>query len=317
MQTISSPRQIAINLIEQNVSLIKNKSPIKLSENGKTDIHTQRGIFYIAQYILHFDNKARTKNESNSLRSKSIVALDKWTELSKLCQLIGKAALPISWSDTQKSAFFLKEGVCAGTVLGYFSNFFKELDNPPPFPSLPPHLHSSPFPLGTELQSIQTNVQFYPFQLNEQVTEESSHLRFLHATFKIGARFKGNTTEITSAKILKQIGLKLNRRIPLEEKISFKIEELIPQLNQLTSPHNGYLLAIINDTGESNHALALYLQAPFHFVDSNYGIAVAQSLDTLLLFLANFLLEKYPNHHKFVLLEFTSLSQDSTPLRGP
>ena len=115
--------------------------------------------------------------------------------------------------------------------------------------------------------------------------------------------------EYVPNKLLNRQQLKMVNRYPaLKEKtkLVYPITDLLKTLKNLPSRNHkkaGYLLGL---AGAQNHSVALYLQPPFHFFDSRFGLAISDNKEEFLLFLANFLTEKYPDHSGFALLEFTA-----------
>ncbi len=114
--------------------------------------------------------------------------------------------------------------------------------------------------------------------------------------------------EFVPDRILKEKELQIVKRIPdsrTSQLQAFPIQHLIAELKQLSiqGGQSGYLLGL---SGPVNHALALHLNPPFHFVDPQYGIAIADSYEDLILFLAAHLTEKYANYNAFALLEIAS-----------
>lgn len=229
----------------------------------------------------------------------STVELDrKWASLVELCQSFGSSVFA-SISDAEMNSIFLgKEiGLCAATILHYFSKFFQ-------FHSV--HW-SSPFALKTNPQvDAQSGVKFYPFAIHSATLEKQTRiLRFIQASYKIAYALKKEALKLVPPNILKKEHLQIIKRIPdpdAQHRLSFEIKEFLPELRKLASQPSsgGYLLAL---AGPINHSLGIYLQDPFHFIDPSNGIGIAQSSEDLLLFLASYLAEKFPHYRHFALLE--------------
>lgn len=136
-------------------------------------------------------------------------------------------------------------------------------------------------------------------------------LRFLQAVYKIESAF--STFRYFPKQILKRENLELVRRVPevKSANLSFPISEIFTIIKELEAQSNkgsGYLLCL---EGPLNHGFGLYLKAPYHFVDPAHGLAVSDNKHDLLLFLANYLAEKYPDYHSFALLEFSATQIES------
>lgn len=267
-------------------------------------------ILHITNFINNFYNEEAQKPAA--LMQRNLMIFKKWENLSNLCHIMPN--FPFSQlKECEINNFLLGNGICTGIIVHYFNQFF-QMHVP---------LEASPFPLALDAIVTPTmGVNFYPFKINKKILEEqTTYLRFLQATYKLTCALKPrNSLEFLPNNILKNNGIEIVQRIPdnqVSGKNSFNITDLTFQLKQVADQdqnERGYLLGI---GGSSNHALALYLKHPFHFVDPSLGIGTANNLEDLILFLASYLTKKYPNYLSFALLAFApqpscvhSLSED-------
>lgn len=253
----------------------------------------------IALHLNHYILCLSDLSSFSTHRIESLLVLRKWSNMTTLCRLISHSPFS-SLSEHEVSSFFLGSGLCAGATIYHFSKFF-QMGSP----------LESIYPIREKLEvcgGVEKNAEFHPFYLEkESLNQFPSSLRFLQASYKL-ARSKCKQRSYISATVLKNFKLRLVKRIPeLKEgvKMFFKVEALIPQLKLCSDQDRAYILGI--RYGDKSHALAVYPSAPYHFVDPMNGIGVAENVQNFLLFLANFLTEKYPNCTKFALLEFESL----------
>jgi hypothetical protein len=274
---------------------------------------SQKGVLYneelfrtqvaahLAQFVLNFSHQVDLKPGLS--HAKNLLALRKWSQFTHLCQSIGDS--PFSYlPDSEVNHLLLGDGLCVGAVLQHFSQLFKSNSSL----SL---ANSFPMKVGDPL--IAKEVTFYPFKVDEKLLEKQTReFRFLQAAYRVayGMR-REQSLEFVPQQVLKSNNLELVRRIPdfTETKLAFPIQEFLPELKQLADEKGsgrGYLLGI-ND-GSTRHSIALCLQPPYHFMDLRHGVVVAHNLESLLLFLANYLTLKYPKSYAFALLEFRPLS---------
>lgn len=278
-----------------------------LKEDKKNEIDQQIN-FHLTQYIANFSSNQCALPTYK--RVETLFARRKWVKLTQLCRLIGDSPF-IFLNDSEIINLFLGNGLCVGGVIQHFNRFFHERScgNSSLFP-----LECPPFPIQDPLFS-EEGIRFYPFEVNaDSLKMQTQHLRFLQTAYKASFTFKKvGPLEFIPSSILKNHDLKVEKRIPdlsvSREKV-LKITDLLPKLKELAEQNtheNGYLLAI---KGESmGHAIALHLKMPFHFMDLPHGVAVADSLEQLTLFLAVYLTEKYTTFYSFYLLEFLSTSK--------
>jgi hypothetical protein len=267
-------------------------------KRNKRDILTRRIALHLTQYILSYSN-ASVLFSPDRFRLESLLALRKWTQLSQICKSIAHSSLkPLS--DAIEN-FLFGEGLCAAMVVYHFSKFFEK-----------PSFLNHPFVIK-EISELDLNkkVCFYSFDLDKSALKgHSNTLYFLQAAYRVTRAFNNKkSSEYIASPILGKFGLKLEKRIPqlkeeATEKSFFYIEELISRLKKHCLLDKAYLLGISD--GLTAHALGVYLGEPLHFIDPGFGIGTAESQDELLLFLANYITEKYPYHQTFALLEFSS-----------
>lgn len=269
--------------------------------NGKRIVrnNTQEKLIllHIDQFIAHFNNDALQK--ASSLQLRRWIVLSGWTNLSILCQLMPNSCFS-NLSNSEINNFLLGEGICTGTVIHYFNQFF-QTHSP---------TKSSPFPLALNaIMSVKNRAEFYLFKSDKAFLEkQTDRLRFLQASYKLAYELKPtHSLEFLSTGILKNANIEIVQRIPDSQELgknAFSIQELIFQLKQLAQNQNdrGYLLGVSGAT--THHALGLYLQAPFHFLDPGQGIGIANRLEDLILFLASYLTERYSQCVSFALLAF-------------
>ena len=259
-------------------------------------------IQHLSHYILEFDEMFQKYSKFSILCAESLLVLRKWSEITLLCQDLPSSHL-IGLKNSEFNNLFFGEGsLCAGSVMQYFSQFFKT-HSP---------LDASPFPIASidPLEVEEGGMMFYPFTLTDDFLEtQTKGLRYLQAAYKAAYTFKTrDSLEFMPGSTLKNLELQLLNRIPNiedSEEIAFKITDLVPKIKELLekdeeSDEKGYLLGI---RGPINHSLALHLKEPFHFVDPTYGIGMASNVESLVLFLVSYLMEKYSQYSSFALLE--------------
>ena len=253
----------------------------------------------LAYYIL---NGAAPAESSNLEELKRLMALRNWVILRPLCQSIVNSPFS-ALNDYEITSLLFEGGLCAGSVIYHFSKFFKEGGS---LISILPMKEESLKPDREEC------IQFYPFHIEkEEFALQSQPWRFLQATYKIGRKLSLNgkkSPEFIPSNILENLALRFIRRIPEAQedvKCFSDIKALISQLKECGNQHKAYLLGIGN--GLHSHALAVYLNSPFHFVDPSYGVGTARKLQDLLLFLTVYLTENYSDYQSFALLEFESV----------
>lgn len=263
---------------------------MRIPKNGTICPRSRLIALHLNGYLNLCDSSRFTTH-----RVESALALHKWSNMTNFWKLINNS--PFSHlSEQEISSFFLGTGVCAGATIYHFYKFFQHLS---PLESIYPIRDNLEVRVGE-----QKIAEFHPFHLEkESLNQPSSPIRFLQASYKV-VKTDCKRRVYFSGKILKRYDLKLCKRIP-EVKKFFGIEEVIPKLKEYSHQNKAYILGIRSQC--QSHALAVYPSAPFHFVDSMYGVGTAENIENLLLFLANYLTEKYPHYQKFALLEFESL----------
>lgn len=257
----------------------------------------ERAHFHLSSFIDQFNETVRFFPEETILKMECIQVMRQWSIFTLFSNSIETHSSLLTTLEV--NSLFLGEGLCAAATVEYFSRFFKHFSplKSIPLPVAPHALHES-------------DILFYPINLQvANLEEQTRHLRFLQSAYKVASSMKqADSFEYVPKKLLTQQQLKLVHRYPaLNEKgkLVYPITELLKTLKNLPSQNHkkaGYLLGL---AGAQNHSLALYLQPPYHFFDSRFGLAVSDNKEEFLLFLASFLTEKYPDHSGFALLEFT------------
>lgn len=241
--------------------------------------------------------------------------LKTWADMTKLTAKFGSSSISeLQLSKIQSESWLCGNGCCLGAVISHFDCFLKTRD---PLKSI--------FPvddlISAKIAGESNTILLHRFSLDKEALENSSRLRFVQAAHLLSGLFpeaiKKRKQDISSspsffsevipARVLKKFNLQMSQRIPAhsEGKSGCEMEDFIPQLQQLTSQNKMYVLGI-ND-GRGSHAIGVHLEQPFHFIDFKYGIVTAENRDDMILFLANFLTEKYTNFNTFALLELAPL----------
>lgn len=248
-------------------------------------------IFPSDQHLIKFASQHILESNKTSNRA---LALAKWTNFSTLCKTIVHDFSSIKREDFTN--IFL-DGLCTAAVVHFFSSL--------QFGSA---IESVPFPLGKPI--VQQGVTFYPINPHDpQLIENTRKLRFCMEAYRVAVAFKQQASlEYVPATILQKLNLKVTGSYPKQEKdqegcSAYCIQGLLQVMTELESQNNkcSYLMGVT-----SNHAVGLGLQKPYHLFDPAYGIAVTESQEAFLLFLANYLTNKYPDTHHFQILEFSS-----------
>lgn len=258
----------------------------------QTQRFSEDAISHLAQYILLFRQTVPSSLRIEMFKLASFQLLRKWSVLSQTGLSLKKDySIP---APERINSLFLGDGVCTGLIVSYFSRFFSSLD---PLASVPISLLP---PVKAQ------SVDFYSVNLaDSQLEEKTKHVRFLHAAYGMSTSFcRTNSLEFVPKLILNREKLELKRRLPdlSAAEPSFPISSLLPVLHSLEpDQHSGHLLGL---GGPQNHAIAVYLQKPYHFFDPSHCLVLAESKSELLLVLANFLTSSYPQHKQFALLEF-------------
>lgn len=264
----------------------------------------ESAVSQLTSFITHFSDLYRNHPRDSILRSEGTRVVRKWTAFQQLSSSIPYNLSSLKVSDIND--LFLGEGLCTATVVYYFSQFFRGLS---PCESAP--LPVSPEPLK------ESSISFYPIQTpNHEMGEKTKQLRFLHAAYLVESSAKTvDSFEYVPKKLLTQHHLESVGRLPdlrTSEDPAYPIEDLFKILKNLekhAKTETGYLLGL---GGPENHHMALCLQGPYHFFDQRYGLAVSENKEEFLLFLGNYLNEKYPTYKSFALLEFSSNHNPST-----
>ena len=308
MQSLYNSPSAIPNEIENSIREYLEKDTFHIKRRtDSNDLHKKKEALtksHLAQFISTYNEKVQAPSRKAVLKAECFLTMNKWSELIRKCRLINIS--PLTPSDINQ--FYLGEGICTGNVIEYFSDFFSShspLDSP-----------LFPISLNSQNQDLDPCVNFFPFIFSQETIENStSKARFLQAAYKVAYALKkeDNFMEFVPHGILKEKKLKIVKRIPdskTSQEYAFPIQHLIVELKQLSTQESqsGYLLGL---SGPANHALALHLNPPFHFLDPKYGIAIASSTEDLILFLAAHLTEKYSNHDAFALLEIASSTLSS------
>lgn len=279
------------------INIVIALNPNKMSEREK------RMSCYLAQFIMQFRADDFMLSRPSFLRLESLLTIRRGVELTQLCRLITSPFLSLKEADF-KNLFLENEG-CVGAVVQHLNLVFKTND-----------LQSTLFPFSGKIEiNPKDGVTFYSFNLEGlDLRKETASLRFLQSAYKVAyALKKVESLEFLPSRVLKRRDLRVQRRIPdlsVSNKMALNMAELLPTLKALAlhdQAGKGYLLGI--HSGDVRHAIALYLQEPYHFMDVSYGVAVADSLEQLMLFLVLYLTNKYENFHSFALLEFGPISK--------
>lgn len=259
----------------------------------------QRIALHVTNYILNFSESSIFFSKE-LFKIESLLSLRKWSQLSEICKLITTSSFNFL-DDDEKENLLLGEGLCTAIVINHFKEFFFRASNL----DIPHYAQ-----LNIELDE-NSRVCFFSFQLDKEALIENRGLRFVQAAHKLSCIFHDSKNlQYFSSSVLDKFALRLRKRIPeitkdKRGKFYFYIEDLIPQLKKCKNEKKAYLLGISDYF--SSHAIGIYMDHPFHFIDPSYGIGTAESLDELLLFLANYITEKYPQHQTFAILEFENL----------
>lgn len=259
-----------------------------IQDNNKRD----KAYFHLAEYLPLFSEFFCKFPRVEALDTEGTLAMRKWSMFTDLCNRLGPSTLAKLSSSTIND-LFMEYGLCTAAVIQHFAQFFKSRS---PLESCPIQLQKEP------LLSKNGEVRFYPIDASdEKLAERTQHLRFLQAAYQTASYFKeGSSTEYFSKQIQSKKGIQLTKRFPNSD-----VTDLLPELKKLTGQSDkGYLIGLKSST-ERPHAIALYLDKPYHLFDLNYGIAIADNEQNFMLFLANYLTEKYPEYDSFALLEFT------------
>lgn len=294
---------IAFNDVTQAIHhfLGKTVEVNKTSPGVEKKVKKEPLHFHLCQFMSHFGKNLP------ALPNFERLLVRKWSNFTQLCQSFGDTAFS-QLTNADLSYLLFEEGLCMGTDVDYLSQFFRTRSP----------LKSIPYPVKSAHNDVNSSVKFYPFTIDiETLAAQTQSFRFLHAAYKIAYSCKKGDTdrlEFVPSNILRKKELKVVKRIPdpkIQKKFAFKIENLLPELNKLTSqnanPNTGYILLI---GGPNVHALTLYLQAPYHFVDPSNGIAIANTQEDLVLFLANYLTEKFQAYQAFSLVEISARNQN-------
>lgn len=256
---------------------------------------------HLSQYIKYFRDRNTLFSRKIFLQLESLESIKRWGALSKISIAVPSFLFSLAETDKEDLLMGLK-GICAGMVAQYLGRFFQVFSP----------LEASPFPLDNQvLRDPTSSTSFYPFSLSMTQTDlikNTKNTRFLQAAYRTAYMSKNKTAdslEFLPQGILKKVGVRVVSREPPHQSglSAHEIEQLLPQLKLLesSSVNSGYLIAL---GGATHHALAIFLHPPFHFMDPTYGIGIADNLESLLLFLVNFVTFKYPKSASFSLLEF-------------
>ncbi len=266
---------------------------------AKSINHPEQAFAHLSEHIVFFNDLFRQYPRFEVVDSQGTLAIRKWSQFTELCHSLGVSRLG-NLKDSTINDLFMGDGLCIAGGIEYFSQFFQSRSP----------LTSSPVPLNQEpLVSKDGDVRFYPLNLrDENLAENTRHLRFIQAAYLTASYFVDkHSTEYLAHQLQHKKKIALTKRLPEKSDKSFQMKDLLPELKNLTGkPDKGYLIAI-SAPSKTTHMLALHLDKPYHFFDLNYGIAMAGDDEgKFMLFLANYLTEKYPEYDKFALLEFSS-----------
>lgn len=295
LQITHGPSPHPLNQIEGVCGQLMGKM-VFFKSDSITKKQKEQTLLHIVKYIINFNQNYSTPVK---LLSTSFLSLEKWSHFIRFSRSIPNVLA--SLTNSQKDHFLLGEGVCVGTIVHYFSQFFQHYDL----------TKASLYPCQlVPNTNAAIDVKFYSFLIkNLQVLEKIRPFRFLQAAYKTASALvrEKDSLEFVPHRILHKQKLEIRRRIPSlkESKINrFEVNDLVPELKKLMvqSKNIGYLLAL----GGVGHALALYLRPPFHFMDPRAGIVVAENREDLALCLASYVTENYPEAHSFAMLEFAS-----------
>lgn len=258
-------------------------------------------LCHLSSIITLFNQRYQKCPREAILRMESFLSMKKWTEFSKMNREIVPYFSSLNHSDV--NSIFLGKGLCVGVTIQYLSQFF----------ATGLLLESASLPIVQEPISFST-VKFYPIDSKAaDLKEKTKVLRFLQAAYTIASSFKpGDSFEYIPKRLLSEKNLELVNRFP-SNKTSYPIDDLLLTLKNLEDggkKKKGYLIGL---AGLENHSLELHLQAPYHFFDQQYGLAISEDKEEFLLFLANYLTEKYSGYPSFALLEFQAKDRETSP----
>lgn len=265
-------------------------------------LHFREPAFkHVSSYLIYINEIFQAYPRVAILHREFRLACKKWAAFSNFNSSIVSAFSSLTQATVNQ--LFLGEGLCTAVAIQHFTQFFKthSLLESVSLPIVDEPLHES-------------GLFFYPIKpLNGDFEKYSGHLRFIQAAYRVAQLGKMDSSfEYVPEKILSQQHLQLVRRLPAlndADSNAFRMQDLLKTLSDLASPdseNTGYLLGL---GGPQNHAIALHLQSPYHFFDPEYGLAVSASVEELLLYLANHLTQRYPEHTAFALLEFRSATK--------
>jgi len=251
------------------------------------------------RHLCHFLNLCSRLIEfprPEVLKLESLLVMRKWVEFSRCNREVTSNFL--SLGNEAVNSIFLGNGLCTGAIVQFFGHFFQTHDP----------VASVPLPIDSQPKMVH-GISFYPINPKDsKLLEKTKHLRFLQAAYGVASSVRGKKTfEYVPDHILNREKLCSLRRLPDvdSKESSYPLLALIPILKSLegVKHETGFLLGL---SGPQNHSIALHLEVPYLLFDPAQGMAIANTREDLLLFIANILTVKYPEHSRFALLEFGS-----------
>lgn len=256
--------------------------------------------------------------DKRSFRSQCERAYSDYTKVSEFNQQIGPSVFSELRGEQEGVDFLLGgEGLCVAQVMEHLSQVFRGVES-----------FEADFPIQ-ELEVDGLSMRFKRFVSDKEglieIFSKKNSLRFHQAVYKMESAYRRVLLrrdrnrglaipfhQYIPDSILRTKGFKLEGCIPKARSdgtpISFEFREIIPSLTACATPDKVFLLGVSSISLGGQHAIALSLKEPIHFLDPMYGMGFAETRDDLFLFLANFLALKYGHNMTFSLLEFSSRS---------
>lgn len=252
--------------------------------------------------------------DAGSFRPHFFEVFSNYTKLSELNRQLGSSVFS-ELAETQEGVDFLLggDGVCVAQVLKHLSQVFAGVES-----------FETDF-LLEELNVDGLSMKFKRFVSDrEEIVEKLSKkgsLRYYQAAYKMESAYRDALMRkrgddrlvipqhqyIPNA-VLGKMGLQLVRRIPEvrsnADLTSFRFESMISSLNTYAITDTAFLLGFSSEALGGQHAIAISLKAPIHFMDPIFGFGFAETREDLFLFLVNFLSLNYGHKISFSLLEF-------------
>lgn len=261
----------------------------------------RRAVHHLSSFLEYYCEAYLGSQRESFRKSASFLTMKKWSDFGKLTSSIHADLSSSSAFDVD--GIFLKDGLCTAANVQYFSGWFQKRSP----------LDAIPFPVLSDPLNF-SKVKFYPLNpADPSLVEKTRHTRFLQAAYKIASKVKPvHSFEYVPEKLLKQHQLEVTSRLPSTQASPhvLPIEELLKTLKGLEGKGDKERGIMLGLAGPQNHSIALYFDGPtYHFLDPRYGVAIAETKEEFMLFLAHYLTVKYPDHAHFALLEFSSTAK--------